>query len=229
VKRVLQPELLDTLPPDDPRAIHSRRDLHRVNKWMGNHSRLARALSEALNGNGLNRVTDLGAGDGNFLLQIAQSISPRRLNVKARLLDQQPNVGGETIRAFAASGWSVEIVVADVFDWLPASGDHEIVMANLFLHHFADERLKQLLGLISERAKFFVAVEPRRAPLALFFSRLLWVIGCNSVTRHDAAVSVRAGFSGDELSTLWPAGPDWKLAELRAGAFSHLFVARKFR
>jgi hypothetical protein len=61
----------------------------------------------------------------------------------------------------------------------------------------------------------------------LFCSRLLWAIGCNAVTRHDAVVSVRAGFSGGELSALWPDQQNWRLTEQRAGMFSHLFIARK--
>jgi hypothetical protein len=56
---------------------------------------------------------------------------------------------------------------------------------------------------------------------------LLWAIGCNAVTRHDATVSVRAGFSGNELSALWPADSGWQLTERRAGFFSHVFVARR--
>jgi hypothetical protein len=75
--------------------------------------------------------------------------------------------------------------------------------------------------------KLFVAVEPRRARWPLFCSRLLWAIGCNDVTRHDAVVSVRAGFSRNELSSLWPDKQNWQLTEQSAGAFSHLFIARK--
>jgi len=73
-----------------------------------------------------------------------------------------------------------------------------------------------------------VAVEPRRSAPALTCSRLLWAIGCNTVTRHDAVVSVGAGFAGRELAALWPsATPDhWDLAEESAGLFGHLFVAK---
>jgi hypothetical protein len=63
--------------------------------------------------------------------------------------------------------------------------------------------------------------------MPLFFSRLLRVIGCNDVTRHDATISVRAGFSGEELSALWPDKQNWQLTERRAGLFSHLFIAQK--
>ena len=41
MKRIVQPELLDALPPDDPRAVRSRRDLRRVNAWMRNHTIMA--------------------------------------------------------------------------------------------------------------------------------------------------------------------------------------------
>jgi hypothetical protein len=56
---------------------------------------------------------------------------------------------------------------------------------------------------------------------------MLGLIGANAVTRHDAAVSVRAGFQGGELSALWPADPRWRLRECRAGLFSHLFLAQR--
>ena len=48
MKRLVQPELLDTLPPDDPLAIGSRRDLHRINWWMRNHAIVASALQSHL-------------------------------------------------------------------------------------------------------------------------------------------------------------------------------------
>jgi hypothetical protein len=226
MKRIVQPELLDTLPPDDPRAIHSRRDLRRINSRMGNHEIMANAFKKNFS-DVPGQITELGAGDGNFLLQVAQKISPRRPNVNVTLLDLQKNVSTETLAAFAKLGWHAEAVVADVFDWQPTGGPAEIVIANLFLHHFEDSRLAELLLKISARSKLFVAIEPRRACVPLFFSRLLWAIGCNDVTRHDAAVSVRAGFYCNELSTLWPDKQNWQMTERRAGLFSHLFIAQK--
>jgi hypothetical protein len=87
--------------------------------------------------------------------------------------------------------------------------------------------LRELFRAVAARARLLVAIEPRRAPWPLFCCRLLWAIGCNSVTRHDATISVRAGFSGRELSALWPVDKGWQLTERRTGFFSHLFVARR--
>jgi hypothetical protein len=225
MSRIVQPEILDTLSPADPRAIRSRRDLRRVNSWMRNHSIMADALKNNLNGPAPKKITELGAGDGNFLLAVAQKISSRQPSANVTLLDLQKNVSADTLAAFLKLGWRAEAVIADVFDW-PQSSE-EIVIANLFLHHFENERLAELLRIISKRTKLFIAIEPRRAPLPLFFSRLLWAIGCNDVTRHDATVSVRAGFYGEELSALWPDKQNWRLTEHRTGLFSHLFIAQK--
>jgi hypothetical protein len=225
MKRIVQPELLDLLPPADPRAARSRRDLRRVNAWMRGHAITARMLENNWNGSNPRHITELGAGDGNFLLRVAEKIAPRWPDVKVTLLDFQKNITPPTLAAFAKIGWRAEAVVADVFNWPHAESD--IVIANLFLHHFEETRLVELFHMVSQRAKLFIAVEPRRARGPLFCSLMLWTIGCNNVTRHDAAVSVRAGFSDQELSSLWPDKTNWLLTEQSAGAFSHVFIAQK--
>lgn len=224
MQRRVVPELLDSLPPDDPRAIHSRRDLRRVNGLMRNDAIMADALKTNLS-KAPKKIIELGAGDGDFLLRVARKMSPQWPRVNAVLLDLQKNVSRETEEAFGKLNWSAEVVVADVFDQPEISA--AVIVANLFLHHFETEQLVRLLMQVSNQANLFVAVEPRRAVWPLFCSRLLGAIGCNDVTRHDAVVSVRAGFTGTELSELWPDRLNWELSEQAAGAFSHCFIARR--
>ena len=225
MKRIVEPELLDTLPPDDPRAMRSRRDLRRVNWWMRNHAIMVHALENDLHA-APKRITELGAGDGDFLLRVAGKISPRWPDVQATLLDLQKNISNETCAAFKTLGWQIQTVIADVFDWSPMD-DNEIIITNLFLHHFEDIRLAELLGKISRHAKLFIAIEPHRFDHAFACAQLLKLIGCNDVTLHDAAVSIRAGFVGQEISALWPDRQNWRLTEQRAGFFSHLFIAKR--
>ena len=228
--RRLVPELLDELPPDDPRALRSRRDLRLVTGIMGHAALLARAL-DALVTTSPPRLVELGAGDGTILLRLAKRRARRWPKVAVTLLDMQPTVTPATLAALRAVGWTVEVVAADALEWLEQSphGRDAIVLANLFVHHFEGERLARLLAGIAAQARAFVCCEPRRARLALLGSRLLWAIGCNDVTRHDAVVSVHAGFRGRELSVEWlrAAGAGWNVEERPAGAFSHLFVARR--
>ena len=265
MKRIVETELLDTLPPDDPRAAGSRRDLRRLNAWMHNHDIMANALQTAVNGRTPKQIIELGSGDGDFLLRVARLVTGNGAPVPAApklpsggwsgtagsgnavaeccrlgnrnsvawnevsvtLLDRQKVVTPQTLAAFASLGWRAEAVVADVFDWPQTPVPAEIVIVNEVLHHFDDARLAGLFRVIADRARLFIAIEPRRAPWPLFCSRLLWAINCNSVTRHDATVSVRAGFVREELSALWPDKRNWQLTEQRASWFSHLFIARR--
>ena len=227
MNRIVQPEILDTLPPLDPRAVGSRKDLRRLNRLMRNHQVMARALKNFDHGSAPKKITELGAGDGNFMLRVAQEIFPPWADASVTLLDLQKNVAPETLNDFAAIGWRTEVVVADVFDWLKTSETNGVIIANLFLHHFDSARLAEMLRLISRRAALFIALEPHRSAWPLFCSRLSWALGCNEVTRHDAVVSVRAGFCGNELSALWPNRVNWELTERRTEMFSHFFSARK--
>lgn len=226
--RLVEPEWLDELSPGDPRAQASRRDLRQLNAWMGNARTMARALAAVLP-QPARRLVELGAGDGHFLCRVVRLLPSHWEGGSAVLLERLAVVSPQISRKFAAMGWQAETVTADVFDWLNRQRVQagEALVANLFLHHFPAAQLAELLGSAARRAQAFVAVEPRRSTRAMTFSRLVGVIGCNSVTRHDAPISVRAGFTGRELSQLWPANGEWTLEERPAGWFSHLFVARR--
>src|SRR5215470_10811016 len=118
MNRIVQPELLDQLPPDDPRAIWSRHDLRRINAWMRNHAIMARVLRTALDGYPPGQITDLGAGDGHFLVRVAKKVSARWPGVNVTLLDNRKVANLQTLSAFKPLGWQAEAVAADVFDWL---------------------------------------------------------------------------------------------------------------
>jgi hypothetical protein len=122
----------------------------------------------------------------------------------------------------------VRSIESDIFHWLKNSTvKPDVVLANLVLHHFTNAQLTGLFSEMAEKANAIIAVEPRRSRWPLFCTRLLGLIGCNAITRHDAPVSVRAGFIDRELSALWPHNNEWELTERRVGLFSHLFVAQR--
>ena len=220
--RTLEPEWLDALPADDPRARHSRRDLARINFVMHQQATMARRLRSFP---APRQLADLGSGDGRFLLGVAQRMAPHWPSVTALIVDRQDIVSPETRRGFSALGWQCESITGDIFETLPYL-EAQIITANLFLHHLEEPALARLLALVAEQAHGFIACEPRRSPSALLASRLVFALACNDVTRHDAVASVRAGFAGLELSRLWRGG-DWRLCEAWAFPFTHTFSARR--
>lgn len=224
--RRVEREFLDELPADDPRAIHSRRDLRLCNALMFQPTIMARLIARHC-AETPRTMVDIGTGDGTFALSIARRLARRWQGVSVTLVDRQNIVSDTTIGAFEGLGWRAERESADVFEFFARSRQLDLVTANLFLHHFPDERLAELLTTIGQSARVFVAGEPRRGPAAAIGCRFLPIFGCNAITLHDSAASVRAGFRGEELSALWPNGAGWKLSEHTAIPFTHCFAATR--
>ena len=173
-------------------------------------------------------IVEAGSGDGTFMLSIA-----RRLNwkhpVRLTLLDMQPVISSATLESFRDLGWKAEVRAEKLQDWLaaPERGGIDLILANLFWHHFQDGELRECFAKISRISDAFIACEPRRWMPARVATRLLWAIGCNAVTRYDARVSVNAGFRDQELSALWPRQAQMNLKEYPGGYGSHLFLAER--
>jgi hypothetical protein len=227
--RKVEPEWLDQLPADDPRAIRARHDLKLINALLLHTGMMAKGLIKHCGGDTPRTLVDLGAGDGTFILGVARRLASRWPSMNVILVDRQNIVSGETKAAFSALGWKVEAVTADLFDFLEGLGpaDVDIITANLFLHHFTPQQLARLLARAAQAAWLFMACDPRRTSWVREGSRLLWALGCNDVSVYDAVASARAGFNGKELSALWPQDENWDLHERAAGPFSHCFVARR--
>ena len=236
--RIVVPEVLDGLDANDPEAQRSRRDLQRVHWVMGTRWTLLRALRALPFRRSATRplqILELGAGDGSLMLGVARALKGEWPTVSLTLLDLQDLLSATTTADYTAVGWQVEAQVGDVLAWA-ASADADcspraaprwdLIVANLFLHHFQAPQLSALLAAAALRSEHFFACEPRRAALALAGSHLIGALGVNAVTREDAVLSVRAGFRGTELSAMWRAGtPGWTLKEYSAGLFSHCLLA----
>ena len=240
--RVVAAETLDGLAEDDPAAIRSRRDLRRVHRVMGTRAIVARALRDLTAGRRANkplRVLELGAGDGTLMLGVAHRLKNDWPAARLVLLDRQDLVSASTLAGYAALGWQASAQVSDVFDWVASGSDllngtsaprWDVIVVNLFLHHFEGAQLDALLKAVASRADSFLACEPRRGMFALAGSHLIGVIGANAVTREDAVLSVHAGFQQGEMTALWPENDaDWTLKDYSAGLFSQCFSALRRR
>jgi len=240
--RKLEPELLDELPPDEPRAIQSRLDLQRVHRVMRSLAILQRLVARLHGKTAPRRILELGAGDGSLLLRFARAQHVDWPEVELTLLDRQSLISTETIEAFRTVGWTVHCLTIDVLAWSrevnkPASAvpRYDLCLASLFLHHFDAADLALLLRGVAARSDALIACEPRRDWIAKIGSHLIGLLGVNAVTRGDAVKSVAAGFRGMELTQAWrdANGPssrargNWQLEEFAARPFTHCFVAER--
>jgi hypothetical protein len=192
--RMLQPELLDALPSDHPAALHSRRDLRLVNRAMGNLRWFTRTLPPLLHAH--EPVLELGAGTG----ELGVALQPYGIHLDG--LDRSPR----PVAWLPARAWHQTDLVT-----FPDYAAYPVVIGNLIFHHFSAPELAALGVKLRAHARLIVACEPaRRRIFQILFATFAPLLGANYVTRHDAHVSIAAGFCGDELpralgldSTLW--------------------------
>lgn len=188
--RVVQPEILDSLPHDHPAAIANRRDLRRLNFIMGTSSWIGATLKRwHLPGD---HIFEAGAGDGEL-----GRILRRRLPVLRHGL-----YTGLDLSHTRPADWPAQ------WDWRRSDLlDHEfaskpqILIVNFLLHQFSDVDLVRLGRAIAD-IPVWIFCEPSRSRLALAGLAALRPFGLHEVSWHDGQVSVRAGFRGRELADL---------------------------
>jgi hypothetical protein len=208
-----QPELLDFLSPFDPDAIHNRRDLRLTNRLMGNHRWCEQVLPPLLRPR--ERVLEIGAGTGELALRLHGT----GLAVDALDLWPEPD------------DWPAG------FTWhrsdlrtFTGYDRYAAIVGNLILHQFTDDELATLGAILRAHARVIVACEPARRRLSQVLYRIvgpLW--GANTVSLHDAHVSIGAGFLDDELPLalgLTPAEWTWQCSRTALGAY-HLVAQRR--
>jgi SAM-dependent methyltransferase len=195
MRRTLQPEILDSLAPDDPDALHNRRDLRIINAIMGNPRWIERSVLRQLQPD--DRVLELGSGTGELGRRLmAAGIPVDGLDLWPRPANWPPERAWHQADLRTFAGYQ----------------DYDVIVANLILHQFTAAELADLgRRLLQGRARLILACEPRRNRLSqLLCAVFAPLLGVNYVTRHDARVSIAAGFRAAELpAALGLAGPDW--------------------
>jgi len=187
--RVLKPEILDTLPPEEARA--SLADLVRINKYWGGHSTLRKLIDDVIPLNESFSILDVGAASGDM----GRCLEASRSQARVTSLDY--------IESHLAAGRGVR-VAADAFALPFAARSFDYVFSSLFLHHFSDDQVVQLLAESGRVArKQVLVIDLWRHPVPYYFigyTRPLF--RWSPVSVYDGKISVEAAFRPRELVEL---------------------------
>jgi Methyltransferase domain len=188
-ERFIVPEMLDHAPPDVVRA--SLRDLARINRYLGGYYVLGRLFDGVVKRGDSFSVLDIGAASGDM----GAAIRRRYPRAEVTSLDY---------KGYHLTQAADPKVVADAFllPFRPASFD--FVFSSLFLHHFSNDQVMELLrsfGSVARRA--VLAIDLDRGPLAYYFlPSTRWLFGWHDITINDGQISVAAALKKDELQAL---------------------------
>ena len=214
--RKIGKEKLDSLPASHPHALANRRDLQFFNRLMCTGRWFERSLPRSIEGTG--KILELGAGDGslsNYLLCHHATSSAW----------QWHSLDIQQVPARKSNGlhWHE----ADLMQF----GDYhsyEVVFGNLILHQFNETQLSALGEKLQQGPRALIFQDLRRSSIVYWGSRFITLF-MHSVTRHDAPLSVRAGFRGNELvEQLGLASKEWTISLEYSPLGAYRMVANRF-
>lgn len=189
MRRIIRDEILAQASPADKAA--SLRDIARLNRWFGGYHALLSAMRRLALTSDEFTVLDVGAASGDMGAALRRRFP--RVRVTNLDFDPQHLVAAPSPR-----------LTADAFHLPFAARSFDIVMANLFLHHFPDDEIVALLrsfGAVARRG--VLVVDLWRHPFArAFLPATRGVLRWHPITVHDGIRSVEAAFTADELAAL---------------------------
>ena len=194
-------EILDDPEADPALALRSLRDVALANTFFGGRRAVLHELRAVLDhvGRGAScTLLDVGTGLGD-IPRAAQRLGARR-GIAVQTIGLELSVS----LARAAATRCTLAVAADALALPFATTSVDVVTCSQVLHHFDDEPAARLLRECTRVARQAVIVgDLRRSWVAIAG---LWagsyLLGFHPVSRHDGIVSIRRGYTLDELRRL---------------------------
>jgi ubiquinone/menaquinone biosynthesis C-methylase UbiE len=192
--RATDGELLDAeLPASEVQK--SLADLRLVNRWLSGRGGLLRAVSPHLPPGG--RLLDVGCGSGDVAAYLRAGLAQRGLTVGVDLKPLHLREAPPVLRQVAADARRLPF----------RDKAFDVVTASLFLHHFDEPELPELLrGLARLARRAIVVSDLERALVPFVFARAVfpWLFE-SRVSVHDGLVSIRRAFREAELRAAFDA------------------------
>lgn len=176
-------------------------DLWRINRWLGGVSSSQLLLSRFFERTGLKRarILEVAAGDARLAGHLRLELMRHGLLTEYFVLDRR----WSHLRLGDPVALGLRPVVADVFELPFQEESFDVVMCNLFFHHFSgDAALKLLLRLASMARQAVLINDLERGVLPYLFIRFAYPFARSRLTRNDGPASVQQAYTREELRAL---------------------------
>ena len=178
-------------------------DIRSVNRFLGGSKILVDAVRPLLlatrDGEPLS-VLDVGTGGGDLPLDLVGEA--RRLGRRIRIVAvDRDAVTLNYARRKTSDVPEIELHAADAFELPFAPASFDLVIASMFLHHFAHDDAVRLLSDFRRLARRTVLINDLRRHVVpwAFIGLAARLTRRHPMFVHDAALSVLRGFTEDEL------------------------------
>lgn len=197
-------EIMDDFSIDDDGLHRTLRELEIINKWLGGNAITIQALNKILpqfNGsqNPL-KIVDLGCGSGDMLRLIYDTFGK---DYDLELIGVDAN--SAVVRHAEEKNndhYPIQYQTVDILSKGFKNQSYDIVLCTLFLHHFSENTLIEILSSLKKQTKQALIINDlHRHFLAYHSIHLLTTLFSRSyMTRYDAKLSVLRAFSKKEIT-----------------------------
>ncbi|WP_111683259.1 methyltransferase domain-containing protein [Winogradskyella tangerina] len=179
--------------------------LGKINKWLGGNKVTINGIEQLLKGKPKDRtytIIDLGCGHGDILRLVAEY--GKKHHYKFELIGIDANQDAIDYAKELSSNYdNINYQAIDIFSEAFQKIDYDIVLSTLFLHHFKQEEIDQLLGAISKKANIGIVVNDlHRSRLAYALFKLLGLTISNHMIVQDGLTSILRAFKREELEAI---------------------------
>lgn len=198
-------EIMDDFLMDGPILNDALDKLATINKLLGGNSVTLNGLKLLLkNQSKSKRITiiDLGCGGGDMLRAIAKYGQSEGYDFELIGVDANKNAT-DYAKTFSSDNDNIRFVHADVFSEEFKTMQYDIVITTLFLHHFKEGELSDLLKHLLKTVKIGIVVNDlHRSRWAYYLFKLITIPVTNKMIIEDGLTSVLRGFKRSELAGL---------------------------
>lgn len=203
--RSKQEELMDDFSIEGPVLYDTLDKLALLNKWLGGTNVTIRELKKLLKDHPVNQeliLIDLGCGGGELLREIAEYANKKGYQFRLIGIDANEHTL-KYANDLSTHYPNIEFIHCDVFSEEFKTMQYDIVLSTLFLHHFSDEKLVDLLQLLICQASMGIIINDlHRHWLAYYLFKLVSLFIPNRMVKEDGLTSVLRGFKRSELEVL---------------------------
>jgi hypothetical protein len=202
-----------------------------VNKWLGGNKVTLDGIEKLLRGNSKKEpitILDIGCGDGQFLRNCAKYAENNGLKLKCIGLDFNKNIL-EYAENQSKDFPNIKFQKVDVFLEEELIPNCDIAVCTLFLHHFSDESIAELLKILLKKSNNGLVINDlQRSRIAFNLFKIVSNLFLKTDTaKHDGLVSIARGFKKDELEHISKKIPNQKSEIHWRWAFRYQWILKK--
>lgn len=183
--------------------LHNTLDtLASINKWLGGNTVTLNGLKKALTNHPKSEpitIIDLGCGGGDILRRISKYGKKEGYTFKLIGIDANKDAV-EYAQEISKNYPDISYVACDIFSEAFEALEYDLVLSTLFLHHFKDEQIRDMLPKLQNKAKLGIIVNDlHRHALAYYLFKIVCLPIKNQMIIDDGLTSILRGFKHEEL------------------------------